>query len=566
MVKEINGLAEFEREIRGPGLVVVDFFTTWCGPCKQIAPFIEALAVKYPEVKFLKVDIEKNEDVARPRNIQSIPTFHFYVNGSLKDEMKGANAAGIEQKVVQYKVDANPFGGSGFKLAAAAGDGPAMSAREARLKQFGDLTPAPARAPVAAAAPVAAPAPAPVPMDVEEQALAQALAVTSSSSSAQETADYAAAEQELAAMDTTNEAPQIHTEGASGWDEEMVPVPVDAALLAELLDMGFSDTRARKGLVHGSSSIDGALQWLDAHQEDADIDQPYMVRLADTLPKAPLSAEEKARRLEDMKNKIKTRREERARQDKAEEVKREKERRERGQRTDETMEERQRLQRKREAERLKKEKEDSNKERLRLKAEIARDKEIRKLNAGVIPSVLGVDGYNPSAIQYDTPASAPASAAASAPSAAPIAPAVSAPAPVRTAAPKKTSSAAVSPPPEGCPEDRIDQAIATISRYRTGGDGGQALKLLLTFVRNVVEHPAEAKYRAINPDSAAFKAKLASLVGPMALLRALGFEKDEEGKLRCPEASVAGPQAEERMRGTLRKLEAAEATYRAMNP
>lgn len=69
MVKEITSLAEFEREISGPGLVVVDFFTTWyrylfrskyspftspsirCGPCKQIAPFIEGLQAKYPDVK-----------------------------------------------------------------------------------------------------------------------------------------------------------------------------------------------------------------------------------------------------------------------------------------------------------------------------------------------------------------------------------------------------------------------------------------------------------------------------------------------------------------------------------
>ena len=36
MVKEISSLAEFESEIRGPGLVVVDFYTTWCGPCKMI--------------------------------------------------------------------------------------------------------------------------------------------------------------------------------------------------------------------------------------------------------------------------------------------------------------------------------------------------------------------------------------------------------------------------------------------------------------------------------------------------------------------------------------------------
>jgi hypothetical protein len=57
--------------------------------------------------------------------------------------------------------------------------------------------------------------------------------------------------------------------------------------------------------------------------------------------------------------------------------------------------------RKRENERLKKEKADQIKERERLKAEIARDKEIRRKNKGVLPSVLGVEGYNPPVAQYD---------------------------------------------------------------------------------------------------------------------------------------------------------------------
>ena len=55
MVLEILSEGQFHTEINVPGLVVVDFFTTWCGPCKMIAPFIDQLAVKYPQVKFIKV-------------------------------------------------------------------------------------------------------------------------------------------------------------------------------------------------------------------------------------------------------------------------------------------------------------------------------------------------------------------------------------------------------------------------------------------------------------------------------------------------------------------------------
>ncbi len=581
MIKEIQGLAEFRHEIGGPGLVVVDFFATWCGPCKQIAPFIDSLVAKYPEVKFIKVDIDHNKDIAGPMRISSVPTFHFYVNGALKDEIKGANPTAVEQKVMQYKISKTPFGGSGFKLQAK--NAPSgMNAREARLKQFAGME-----------GPRKESSSAPLPTSVrasstpaqgeseEEAALAQAMAISlaesqpasaqskTSVSASQEAADYAAAKQELARIEEGEEAaPEIHIAPRNGeeWEEEMVPVPVSEELLSELLDMGFSDTRARKGLVHGKT-VDGALSWIDEHQEDADIDQPYMVRKVDTLPRPVLSAEEKARRLEEIKDMIKTRREERAKHEKVEEIRREKERRERGQKMDETLEERQRLQRKREAERLKKEKDDAAKERARLKAEIARDKEIRRANKGVMPSVLGVGGYNPSAIQYDQPGAAAAAAIHSA-AAAPAGPTTPAAAPKAAPVFATSSSAPKTKPRESSAvselsaEERVDQAIATIARYRTGGDGGQALKLLLTFVRNIAEHPNETKYRSVNLDSAAFKAKLASLVGPMNLLRALGFEKDEaENKLK-----FEGDAASVLMSSSLQKLAKAEALYRQMNP
>lgn len=59
-----------------------------------------------------------------------------------------------------------------------------------------------------------------------------------------------------------------------------------------------------------------------------------------------------------------------------------------------------------------------------------------------------------------------------------------------------------------------------------GGDGGKALKLLGLYVKNIVEKPNEAKYRSINMESNAFKTKVAPLKGGVALLRAIGFEKN----------------------------------------
>jgi hypothetical protein len=328
---------------------------------------------------------------------------------------------------------------------------------------------------------------------------------------AQDAKDLAECEAEYDAANNDND----------GWDEEMVPVPVNEEHLAQLISMDFSDIRARKGLINGGS-VDGAVEWIMNHQDDPDIDQPYMVRKRDTIPKVPLTEEEKQKKMLAVKDLIKKRKEQRDIEAKKHEIQAEKERRSRGQLMEETLEERQRLMRKREAERLKKEKDDSRRERERLKQEIERDKELRRLNKGVIPSVLGVDGYNPSIIQYDVDNPAPPSQAkkAEAP----------APAPVVQKAPVAVSSQVkkTSDPPNPA---QIDTFIATISKYRTANDGGNALKLLTTFLQNIVNNPTEEKYRSINTESNAFKTKLTPLVGPVSLLRAVGFEKSDDGKL-----------------------------------
>jgi hypothetical protein len=99
------------------------------------------------------------------------------------------------------------------------------------------------------------------------------------------------------------------------------------------------------------------LEWLTQHENDPEIDQPYMVRKADTIPKKELTAEEKAEKLAKRTALVKQRRQERERAEKAEEIRREKERRERGPKLDETQEKRESMMRKRENEKIKKEKE-----------------------------------------------------------------------------------------------------------------------------------------------------------------------------------------------------------------
>jgi thioredoxin 1 len=71
------------RQINSGDVVVVDFWATWCGPCKLISPHFTKLEEKFPAVKFVKVDVEEVEDVAKEQEIRA-------KNGKVIDQITGA--------------------------------------------------------------------------------------------------------------------------------------------------------------------------------------------------------------------------------------------------------------------------------------------------------------------------------------------------------------------------------------------------------------------------------------------------------------------------------------------
>lgn len=91
----------FESLKAGELPLVVDFWATWCGPCRMIAPIVEELSKEYDgKVTIGKCDVEEAEDVAAEYGIRNIPTLLFFKNGEVVDKLVGAvSKAKIEEKI-----------------------------------------------------------------------------------------------------------------------------------------------------------------------------------------------------------------------------------------------------------------------------------------------------------------------------------------------------------------------------------------------------------------------------------------------------------------------------------
>lgn len=470
---------------------LICFSATWCGPCKASKPAYEDLAQSYLldphiDVKCAIVYEHNLAEAIHEFQIQAFPTYVLFVNhGKEYGRIQGVNFDGIRELV--HRAGCHVDLGKGNTLG-----GGVLSSQEARMQRL-------------------------------------AVFEKHKSRDADDGDDAMGKEEESEAVkdtdmtEVTNENVEIVEEEEEKEVEMVDPTEnlskEDLATLTE--SMGFTLIRAQKALLNSTSGIEGAIEWLTAHQDDEDIDDPIakvpksavggssgvvaqsykcnecgkilsnMANLElhanktghsdfeeSTQAAKQLTEEEKLKKVAEIKSLLKAKRMEREALEKVEDIDREKKRREMGKNMSKTKEELERQTRIREAMLKKKEKEEFRKERARIKAELERDRLERKAHQGKLTSKLGIEGYHPDAIQYDVDAEAGAHH-------------------VDHHAEKKIKASVA----------KIDEYIAKVSSYKAGGDGGICLKTLLAYIKNVVENPSDEKFRKINMENKAYKTR-----------------------------------------------------------
>lgn len=93
----------FEEEIKKVEHAVIDFWASWCMPCKIMAPIIEELSKEYPNIMFGKVNVDENPNLSSRYFIQAIPTFIFFSKGEIVERITGARSK-IEFKKILHSV------------------------------------------------------------------------------------------------------------------------------------------------------------------------------------------------------------------------------------------------------------------------------------------------------------------------------------------------------------------------------------------------------------------------------------------------------------------------------
>ncbi|WP_166100143.1 thioredoxin family protein [Duganella aceris] len=93
--------ASLSRHIQDDELVLVDFWATWCAPCRAMAPMLDRLAKDFPGLRIVKLDAEEHKDLLDSYNVRSLPTLQIYRAGERVDQLMGKVPYEMIRRAVQ---------------------------------------------------------------------------------------------------------------------------------------------------------------------------------------------------------------------------------------------------------------------------------------------------------------------------------------------------------------------------------------------------------------------------------------------------------------------------------
>lgn len=97
MIKLLDSSDDFQKEVQDEK-VLVDFFATWCGPCKMLMPVLESYEKQHSDIKILKVDVDLFPELAKEYAVMSVPTLLVFKKGKLEKKEAGfRNSAELDQ-------------------------------------------------------------------------------------------------------------------------------------------------------------------------------------------------------------------------------------------------------------------------------------------------------------------------------------------------------------------------------------------------------------------------------------------------------------------------------------
>ena len=103
MAKVINASEFKDLVLDSKGIVLVDFFATWCGPCKALAPTLEKLAPEFEgKVNIYKVDIDKSQQLASQYRVMSVPTMKIFKDGEVVETIAGLQSESALRDKLKY--------------------------------------------------------------------------------------------------------------------------------------------------------------------------------------------------------------------------------------------------------------------------------------------------------------------------------------------------------------------------------------------------------------------------------------------------------------------------------